>query len=61
MAKKKPTPKRPTHSGRRGDPVSLHPLTMDQAVDAIFAIKPADVKRIVASRPGRKGKERGRA
>jgi hypothetical protein len=34
--------------------VSLHPLTMDQAVDAIFAIKSADVKRIVASRPGRK-------
>jgi hypothetical protein len=54
MAEKQPTLKKRIHSGRRGDPVSLHPLTMDQAVDAIFAIKPADVKRIVASRPGKK-------
>src|SRR5579864_2649475 len=44
------------HSGRRGDPVSLYPLTMDQAVDAIFAIKPKDVRKILAKRPG-KGKK----
>lgn len=53
-------PKQPAkrkHSGRRGDPVSLHPLTMDQAVDAIFAIKPADVRKILAKRPG-KGKKK---
>jgi hypothetical protein len=43
-------------SGRRGDPVSLAPLTLEQAVDAIFQIKPADVKRILAKRPGRKKK-----
>lgn len=39
-------------SGRRGDPVSLAPLTMDQAVDAIFAIKPDDVRKVLASKPG---------
>jgi hypothetical protein len=43
-------------SGRRADPISLAPLTMDQAVDAIFAIKPEDVKEILSSRPG-KGKK----
>ena len=35
---------------------------MTMAVDAVFAIKPDDVKRIVASRPGKKakgGKKRG--
>jgi hypothetical protein len=42
------------HPGRRRDPVSLAPLTMDQAVDAIFAIKPKDVKKILASKPGKK-------
>ncbi|HWE97926.1 MAG TPA: hypothetical protein VG269_28510 [Tepidisphaeraceae bacterium] len=55
---KKPTPKpAKPRSGRRGDPISLAPLTMDQAVDAIFAIKPKDVKEILNSRPGGKGKE----
>jgi hypothetical protein len=39
---------------RRDDPVSLHPLTMDRAVDAIYAIKPADVQKILASEPGKK-------
>lgn len=51
---KKP-PAKP-RSGRRADPISLAPLTMDQAVDAIFAIKPEDVKEILSSRPG-KGKK----
>jgi hypothetical protein len=43
-----------TRSGRRGDPISLHPLTADQAVRAIFQIKTDDVKKIIASKPGRK-------
>jgi hypothetical protein len=44
------------HPGRRGDPVSLRPLSVEQAVSAIFKIKPDDVKRIVSSRPGKKKK-----
>jgi hypothetical protein len=47
-------PKTPNPNGRKGNPISLAPLTMDEAVDAIFKIKAADVKRIVASRPGKK-------
>jgi hypothetical protein len=43
--------------GRRGHPVSLAPLSMNEAVDAIFAIKPTDVKKIVAKRPGRTKKK----
>jgi hypothetical protein len=56
----KPPPSEPStsHSGRRGDPVSLSPLSMDEAVDAIFQIKPADVKKILASRPGKKKADR---
>jgi hypothetical protein len=50
MAKRQPKPR----SGRRGDPVTLAPLTMDQAVDAIFKIAPKDAKRVVASKPTRK-------
>jgi hypothetical protein len=48
---KKPTPK--PRSGSRGDPVSLYPLTAEQAVRGMFQIKPEDVKRILASKPGR--------
>jgi hypothetical protein len=51
---KKPTPKATKpRSGRRGDPVSLYPLTAEQAVRGMFQIKPEDVKRILASKPGR--------
>jgi len=46
-------PKKP-HPGRKGDPVSLYPLTPDQALRAVLQIKPADVKRIIASKPGKK-------
>jgi hypothetical protein len=42
------------HLDRGDDPMSLAPLTMDQAVDAIFQIKPADVRKILASKPGKK-------
>jgi hypothetical protein len=47
------------HPGRRGDPVSLHPLTPEQAISGMFKIKPEDVKRIVGKRPirRRKGKK----
>jgi hypothetical protein len=48
--------KREKHPGRRGLSVSAAPLTADQLVRGIFKISPADVKRIVASRPGRKKK-----
>jgi hypothetical protein len=40
------------HPGRGGNNVSLAPLTPDQAISGMFKIKPADVKRIVASKPG---------
>lgn len=45
MPKKKVRSKK--HAGRRGLKVSLHPLTADQALAALLAIKPEDVKRIV--------------
>jgi len=51
MAKKRHNP---TPTGPKGNPISLAPLTMDQAVEAIFQIKAADVKKIVASKPGKK-------
>lgn len=46
-------PKKP-HPGRRGDPVSLYPLSPDDAIRAVLQIAPADVKRIIASKPGKK-------
>ena len=54
MPSKKPAQSKPKHPGRRGDPVSLAPLSMDEAVDAIFQIKPDDVKKVIASKPGKK-------
>ena len=42
MAKK--IPAKP-HSGRRGDPVSLAPLTPDQALAGLLKVKLADVKK----------------
>jgi hypothetical protein len=52
---KKPAKKK--HPGRRGDPVSLYPLTADKAVRLMFQISPKDVKEILASKPG-KGKNK---
>jgi hypothetical protein len=43
-----------SRSGRRGDPISAHPLTADQLVRGIFQIKKEDVRRILAKRPGKK-------
>src|SRR5688500_17728212 len=54
MAKK--TSSKASTSSRRGDPVSLAPLTPEQALRGMFQIKPADVARIVASKPGAKRK-----
>jgi hypothetical protein len=48
-----PSKSKKPRSGRRGDPVSLAPLTLEQAVDAIFKISPADLKLITAKRPGK--------
>jgi hypothetical protein len=59
MPKKPNKPAKPTRKGttqNRASNLSLAPLSMDEAVDAIFAIKPADVKRVVGSKPGKKGK-----
>jgi len=52
-----PMPKKP-HPGRKGEPVSLHPLTPEQAISGMFKISKADVKRIVASKPGKKGRKK---
>lgn len=32
-------------SGRRGDPISLAPLTPDTAMAALLRVKPADLKK----------------
>jgi hypothetical protein len=37
------------HSGRRGDPVSLHPLTPDQAMAALVRVRLSDVKKLEAA------------
>ena len=49
--------KKTNTAGRAGNPISLHPLTPEQAIRGMFQIKPADVKRIVASRPGKRKKK----
>ena len=50
----KAKPGKSKHPGRRGLRVSAAPLTADQLVRGIFQIAPADVKRIISSRPGKK-------
>lgn len=49
---KKPAKKK--HPGRAGDKLSAYPLTPEQLVQGIFKIAPEDVKKIVASKPGKK-------
>jgi hypothetical protein len=52
----KPAPKQ-NRSGRRGDARERpHPLTAEQLVRGIFQIAPEDVKKVLASKPG-KGKK----
>jgi len=38
-------------------PVSLHPLTPEQAITGMFNIHPDDVRRIVSNRPGKSKKK----
>ena len=40
--------KRKKTSGRAGDPVSLAPLTPDQALAGLLKVKPADVAKLEA-------------
>jgi hypothetical protein len=47
----------PENAQNRVSNVSLAPLTPEQAITAVFKIKPADVKRIVASKPGNRKKK----
>ena len=52
------TPKKISHPGRGGNNISLAPLTPEQAITGMFKIKPEDVKRIVASKPGNNRKKK---
>ena len=36
------------HPGRRGDPISLAPLTPEQAMAGLLKVKPADVAELEA-------------
>jgi hypothetical protein len=60
MAEKSERRKSPEPSDKivqdRASNVRLAPLTPEQAIRGMFQIKPEDVKRIVASKPGRKKK-----
>jgi hypothetical protein len=47
-------PKIPNPNGRKGNPLSLAPLTGDQALAAMLRIKTADVKKIQAATPRKK-------
>jgi hypothetical protein len=56
MPTRKPErPRQPTVQNRSSNQ-RLAPLTPEQAIRAVFQIKPADVKRIVASKPGKQKK-----
>jgi hypothetical protein len=48
----------PNPNGRKVNPLSTAPLTPEQLVRGIFQIGPKDVKRIVASRPGKQANEK---
>jgi hypothetical protein len=46
MPSKQPVnPSRP-NPGRRGNEISLHPLTPDDALRGLLRVKPADLKRV---------------
>jgi hypothetical protein len=46
----------PNPAGRKGKNIAVPNVTMDQLVDGMFKIKPAEAKRVVISKPG-KGKK----
>lgn len=55
MADKSKKPRRGAGNiQNRASNISLAPLTPEQAIKGMFAINPADVKRIVASKPEKK-------
>jgi hypothetical protein len=41
-------PHNPNPNGRKGHPVSLSPLSPDQALAGLLRVKPADVKKLEA-------------
>jgi hypothetical protein len=43
--------------GRRGNEISLHPLTPDQALRGLLRVKPADLKRIEEQEKAKKSKK----
>ena len=45
------------HSGRRGDPISLAPLTPDQAMAALLKVKLSDVEKL-GEREAKAGKKK---
>jgi hypothetical protein len=51
-------PHNPNPAGRKGNPVSLHPLTPEQALGGLLKVKLSDVRKLEAAekRKGRKGK-----
>jgi hypothetical protein len=46
--------KKGSHSGRRGDPVSLAPLKPGQALAALLRVKPSDVQKLEAQEKAKK-------
>ncbi len=38
-----------SHPGRRGNAISLAPLTLDEAMGAALRVKPADLKKLEAA------------
>jgi hypothetical protein len=50
------SPKSEPKTQQRDSNVSAAPLTPDELVKGIFQIKPEDVKRVLASKPGKKQK-----
>jgi hypothetical protein len=58
MSKSK-TPKSP-HSGRRGNSISLAPLSADQALAAALKVKLSDVQKLEAEERAAKAKKKRR-
>ncbi len=54
---RKPPPKasKPAPKPRETTGLPAVPLTMDELTDGMFAIRPADVQKIVGSKPGGTG------
>jgi hypothetical protein len=46
MPSKRPANTHVPNPGRRGNEISLHPLTPDDALRGLLRVKPADLKRV---------------